>query len=68
LIIFKETIKYITFVKNFNPKVAIIAGSGINNLEKKLKILKKIQYSKIPHFFKVTVQGHKGELILLFNT
>ncbi|MDR1417627.1 MAG: hypothetical protein LBI80_00415 [Endomicrobium sp.] len=58
----KETVKYITSLKNFNPKFAIIAGSGINNLEEKFTILKKILYSKIPHFLKVTVQGHKEVL------
>jgi purine nucleoside phosphorylase len=60
----KETTKYILSLKGFTATVAIITGSGLSDIEKNFTVLKKIQYSKIPHFSKVTVQGHKGELLL----
>ncbi|MDR1522400.1 MAG: hypothetical protein LBS29_00340 [Endomicrobium sp.] len=60
----KKTTRYILSLKGLKPTIAIVAGSGLSNMEKGFTILKKIQYSKIPHFSKVTVQGHKGELLL----
>lgn len=60
----KETASYILSLKGFTPTVAIVGGSGLSDIEKIFTVLKKIQYSKIPHFSKVTVQGHKGELLL----
>ncbi|MDR2616818.1 MAG: hypothetical protein LBC22_03280 [Endomicrobium sp.] len=60
----KETASSILSLKGFTPTVAIVGGSGLSDIEKIFTVLKKIQYSKIPHFSKVTVQGHKGELLL----
>ncbi len=45
-------------------KKAIVAGSGIANSIPNEKILQKIPYSEIKLFPKVTVEGHKDELIL----
>lgn len=45
------------------PEVAIILGTGLGNLVKKVKIEAELEYSKIPHFPVSTVQSHAGKLI-----
>ena len=48
------------------PKVAIVLGSGLNEISEDEKLFTKfgeLSYEKIPNFFKPTVVGHKGKLI-----
>ncbi len=48
------------------PKVAIVLGSGLNDIPEDYSIFKKItelDYKDIPNFGKTTVTGHKGKLI-----
>jgi purine-nucleoside phosphorylase len=48
----------------FNPKVAIILGSGLGEaVVDSIQNQKKIAYKTIPHFPVSTVQGHTGQLI-----
>ena len=54
------------FIKNkvkTIPKIAVILGSGLNNIQKQLKDTTNIPYSKIPYFKQSTVEGHNGQLI-----
>jgi len=44
------------------PTLAIILGSGFDHITDKLRVEKKIPYSKIPGFPKPTVRGHAGDL------
>lgn len=46
------------------PEVAIILGTGLGNMVKKIKIEAEIAYSDIPNFPVSTVQSHAGKLIL----
>src|SRR4051812_18851970 len=46
------------------PEVAIILGTGLGNLVKKVKVEAEIDYSKIPNFPVSTVESHAGKLIL----
>jgi purine-nucleoside phosphorylase len=46
------------------PEVAIILGTGLGNLVKKVEIEAEIDYSTIPNFPVSTVQSHAGKLIL----
>ena len=48
---------------DFQPEVAIILGTGLNDLRKEIKILKELDYSQIPHFLLSTVQTHSGKLL-----
>jgi purine-nucleoside phosphorylase len=48
------------------PKVAIVLGSGLNEIPEDQNIFKKIaelNYNDIPNFGKTTVAGHKGKLV-----
>lgn len=50
--------------KQFKPESALILGTGLGQLVKKIKQHTVIDYSEIPHFPKVTVESHRGRLIL----
>lgn len=65
-----ETCEFLSdFMKKNNislPKVAVVLGSGLNEIPQDQNIFKKINeldYKDIPHFGKTTVIGHKGKLI-----
>ena len=47
-----------------NIDFAIVLGSGLGDLANKIQNPIVIPYSDIPEFPKVTVVGHKGELII----
>lgn len=46
------------------PEIAIILGTGLGNLAKKIKSAAEIDYRKIPHFPASTAESHAGKLIL----
>ena len=54
------------FIRNkikINPKIAVILGSGLSNIQNQLKNSVCIPYGKIPYFKQSTVEGHNGQLI-----
>lgn len=59
----EEATKFIMERIDKKPIFAIILGSGLGNLSKKLKTIFIISYSEIPFFPKTTVDGHNGKLI-----
>ena len=59
----KESVKYIKKKTKSNPKIAVILGSGLSNIQNQLKNIVSIPYGKIPHFKQSTVEGHNGQLI-----
>jgi purine-nucleoside phosphorylase len=62
----KEIEKAINFtrqVTNFRPQIALILGSGLGNLCKKINAISTIPFSEIPNFPISSVQGHAGKLI-----
>lgn len=56
------------YIKNklgeFNPKIAIILGSGLGVLSDEFDKKIVIKYNEIPNFPISTVEGHAGELII----
>lgn len=48
----------------FKPEVALILGTGLGNLAKKIKVEKVFDYKDLPLFPRTTVQSHSGKLIL----
>ena len=48
----------------FRPEIAIILGTGLGNLTKRVKKESAISYEVIPHFPRSTVQSHAGRLVL----
>jgi len=46
-----------------SPKVAVVLGTGLGNYSDRIENAMIIPYDDIPHFPKITVKGHKGNLI-----
>ena len=50
--------------KGFEPEIALILGTGLGQLVQKIKPQAVIDYAALPYFPKVTVESHRGRLIL----
>lgn len=59
-----QTIAAIHKIKKCSPKVGVVLGSGLGDFVEKMENKTVIHYNDIPHFKKVTVQGHDGKMIL----
>jgi purine-nucleoside phosphorylase len=59
----QEAVAYIRQQTNFQPRTAIVLGTGLGNLTDEIQIQEEIVYPDIPHFAQSTVQSHKGKLI-----
>ncbi|MDR0430708.1 MAG: purine nucleoside phosphorylase I, inosine and guanosine-specific [Tannerellaceae bacterium] len=60
---YREAAEYLKAYVNENTETGIILGSGLGLLADKIEEKEVIPYSRIPHFAKSTVIGHKGNLI-----
>ena len=63
-------LKQLQKTKNFidkkiktKPKIAVILGSGLSNIQNKITNSISIPYGKIPYFKQSTVEGHNGQLV-----
>ena len=59
----EKIVKYIKTLTDFEPKIALILGSGLGDFAKEIEIVKTIPYSDIPGFPVSTVPGHKGQFV-----
>ena len=63
---FENIVKTTEYIKNntkYNPKVAIILGSGLGDLVNFVEEKEEINYEDIPYFPVSTVAGHAGKLV-----
>lgn len=60
----QESVAAIRKQTKWVPEVAIILGTGLGNLAKKVKKEAEIDYSRIPNFPVSTVTSHAGKLLL----
>ena len=58
-----EAVQYIRNQIDFEPKIALILGSGLGDFAKSIKIEKTIEYKEIPNFPVSTVPGHTGQFV-----
>lgn len=58
-----DAAKFIRKKTSSNPKIGIILGTGLGTLAKEIKTEIEIPYQTIPHFPKVTLKSHAGNLI-----
>src|ERR1700733_11890174 len=49
---------------SFKPTIGIVLGSGLGSFAEQLEDPVTISYEQLPGFPKLTVQGHKGNMIL----
>lgn len=50
-------------ITDFQPKVALVLGSGLGDLAEQIEITATIAYSEITDFPQSTVAGHKGRFV-----
>jgi purine-nucleoside phosphorylase len=60
----KKAVDYIQSQSNITPEVGIVLGSGLGVYADQIENKTTIPYESIPGFYKTTVAGHKGQLIL----
>jgi purine-nucleoside phosphorylase len=46
------------------PKIAVVLGSGLNELAERMTDVTTISYDQLPHFPRTTVVGHQGQVSL----
>ncbi|HOW59909.1 MAG TPA: purine-nucleoside phosphorylase [Candidatus Omnitrophota bacterium] len=59
-----KCLAYLRKKNSFQPDIALILGTGLGNLAKRIKAEKVFAYEELPFFPKTTVQSHGGNLIL----
>lgn len=60
----EEASGHIREKSSFQPKIALVLGSGLGSLADEMEGADKFAYEGIPHFPKITVEGHAGQLVL----
>lgn len=60
----KQTSDYLLNMGFTDIDVAIILGSGLNEIAENFQIIQQIDYRQIPNFLTTSVEGHKGKLLL----
>lgn len=59
-----KCLAYVRKKTSFQPEIALILGTGLGNLAKRIKAEKVFAYEDLPFFPRTTVQSHSGKLIL----
>lgn len=59
----QEAVGFIRSRTSFQPRSAVILGTGLDHFIDDLEVDHSIDYQDIPHFARSTVQSHKGQLI-----
>ncbi len=60
----EEAAAFVRTLANETPRVAIVLGSGLNDLADRIVAPVTIPYDRIPHFPRTTVAGHAGKLLV----
>ena len=58
-----QAVQFIQKKVSWKPDIAIVLGTGLGNLARRVKVEAQFPYSKIPNFPVSTVESHKGELV-----
>jgi len=60
----EKCLAYIRQRTSFEPEIALILGTGLGDLAKRIKAEKVFKYEELPFFPRTTVQSHSGQLTL----
>lgn len=58
-----KQLEYIKSVTDFEPKIAIVLGSGLGELANETTAIAKIEYKDIPYMPVSTAPSHKGQFV-----
>lgn len=59
----EQTLTYIRKFTDMEPRLGIVLGTGLGELESAIEVQRAIHYADIPFFPEATVESHKGELL-----
>lgn len=59
-----EAVRAVRRKSSQRPEIAIVLGTGLGDLVKKIEGAQAVSYEKIPHFPVSTVESHQGKLVL----
>ncbi len=59
----QEATQFLTSQVQMQPTVGVVLGSGLGNFASQFHVEQAIAYEDIPHFPKITVEGHSGKLL-----
>ncbi len=59
----KESLDFLNAIRNWQPEVGIILGTGLGGLANEVDVVESIPYGDIPHFPVSTVESHKGRML-----
>src|SRR4051794_38755388 len=60
----KEAVESIRSGTPHKPEIGIVLGSGLGAVADQVTDPVIIPYTDIPHFYRTTIEGHKGQAIL----
>jgi len=59
----EEAVQALRDLTEAAPEVALILGTGLGGVARRVAVTKRVPYEGIPHFGEATVEGHKGDLV-----
>jgi purine-nucleoside phosphorylase len=59
-----EAYTYLSSLSQINPKIGLILGSGLGSIVEEMTDKIHISFEQIPHFEKISTEGHLGEVVL----
>lgn len=61
---YQEVVAAIQAKTNYQPKIALVLGSGLSSLADSIENADIIHYEELPHWPRSTVIGHSGRLVI----
>ena len=60
----EESLAYVLRHRVWQPTVALVLGSGLGDLARRVTHASRLAYTDIPHFCPTRANGHSGELVM----
>ncbi len=60
----KEVVEAVQSRTTIKPEIGLILGSGLGSVAEQITESVTIPYSELPHFYRTTIEGHAGQMII----
>jgi purine-nucleoside phosphorylase len=58
-----EAVDFLKSKMKFAPEAGLIAGTGLGDVSRNMRVDLRLSYQEVPHFPRSTVPGHRGDLV-----
>jgi purine-nucleoside phosphorylase len=58
-----EAVDFLKSKMKFIPEAGLIAGTGLGDVTRNMRVDLRLSYEEVPHFSRATVPGHRGALV-----